>query len=414
VVTVGAIWSAADLRSRLFHGGLIAWWAAAWIELVLSQRYSAEYFVVTSVPTAFMAAALAGHLWRVLLAKHVPIRALVVLPLVVAIVAVFASSQRNFDNDVREAWRFRGVNAKAQDVFDNRSGPERTALAVLDLVSHDNDPLLAWTNDPYPYLDMRRVSATRFFYKRFLLGEIYLGRTSKAYVLPQTWRWFTDDLRESHPVAYMVVGVKDTPTDNAFADYVERNFEPVLPDNDLPVSLRHDAAREVLSASASQDWKGRIPNLTRSGWTVDGIDARYEQGPAPGADDQLTLSTGSCFRLDGVIPADAAGTLGQLAFRFYDNAGKSERLTLSFEGNDAVSSSDFVDYLRLPAGVRPGSRRVPFSLVVGRRSAALVIEHQVRAALLLPKSVTVKAESKTPALGLTGLRIGAAPSGSGC
>ena len=41
-VTVGAIWSTFDLRSRLFHAGLMAWWVAAWIELVLSQRFSAE------------------------------------------------------------------------------------------------------------------------------------------------------------------------------------------------------------------------------------------------------------------------------------------------------------------------------------------------------------------------------------
>ena len=46
------------------------------------------------------------------------------------------------DNDVRAAWRFRGVNANASSFADNRSGPERTALAVLDLVSHDGDPLL--------------------------------------------------------------------------------------------------------------------------------------------------------------------------------------------------------------------------------------------------------------------------------
>jgi hypothetical protein len=38
----------------------------------------------------------------------------------------------------------------------------------------------------------------------------------------------------------------------------------------------------------------------------------------------------------------------------------------------------------------------------------------VRAAVLLPKSVTVTAEATTPALDLTDLRVGTAPSGSGC
>jgi hypothetical protein len=53
-------------------------------------------------------------------------------------------------------------------------------------------------------------------------------------------------------------------------------------------------------------------------------------------------------------------------------------------------------------------------LVVGRRSAALVVENKVRAAVLLPKSVTVTAEAKTQALRLSGLRVGSAPSGGGC
>ena len=413
-VTVGAIWSTADFRSRVLHLGLIAWWAAAWIELIFSQRFSAEYFVVSTVPSALMAAALAGHLWRRLLATRVPRRALVALPLVIAVVAVLLSSQKNFDNDVRAAWRFRGVNANATKFDSNRSGPERSVLAVLDLVSHNNDPLLVWTNDPWPYLNLKRVSATRFFYKRFLLGEIYLGRTSKSYVLPQTWSWFTEDLSKSRPVAYLLAGEKTLPDGNPFADYVHRNFELVLPDQELPLSLRHDVAREVVLASASRDWHGRTPNLTRTGWKVDGNDVKYAQGPASSADDQLTLSTHSCFRLDGEIRADRAGTLGQFAFHFYDNAGRNERLSLSFEGEDAVSSSDFVDFASAPSGVSAGTRRVPFSLVVGRRSAALVIERMVRAAVLLPSSVTVTAEAKMQSLRLSGLRIGSAPSGSGC
>ncbi len=413
-VTVGAIWNGADLRSRVLHLGLLAWWIGAWVELVFSQRYSAEYFVVTSVPTALMAAALAGHLWSRLLATPEPSRALVVLPLLIAILAVLMSSQKNFDNDVRAAWHFRGVNANASLVADNRGGSERTALAVLDLVSHDGDPLLVWTNDPYPYLNLKRVSATRFFYKSFLLGEIYLGRTSKAYVLPDTWRWFAEDLRESHPVAYMLVGQPSLPIGNPFADYVKRNFDLVLVSKDMPVSLRHDVARQVLTASALRKWKGRPPNVSPSGWTVDGNDARYRQGPSAGADDQLTLSTRSCFRLDGVIPGDAAGTLGTVVFRFSDNAGKSERLKLAFDGNNAVSGSDFVDYLSAPAGVPVTARDMPFSLVVGRRSAALVIAHRVRAAVLLPRSVTVTAEPTSRALELSGLEVGAPPAGSGC
>jgi hypothetical protein len=411
-VTVGAIWSTADLRSRLLHLGLIGWWLAAWLELVLSQRYSAEYFVITSVPAAFMGAALAGHLWRGVLRTRVPSRALVVLPLVVAILAVFASSQKNFDNDVRAAWRFRGINDHAKFVSDNRGGPERSAEAVLDLVSRDGDPLLVWTNDPYPYLNLKRVTATRFFYKRFLLGEIYLGRTSLDYVLPQTWRWFEEDLQRSHPVAYMAVGA-ELEKGNPFADYVEKHFEPVFDNKDLPVSLRHDVARQVLEGSANRDWKGRAPDGSPTGWTVDGNDARFEEGPvAP--DDHLTLAFDSCFRLDGVIPATDADLPGKVVFHFIDNAGKNEPLKLTFDGSNGISGSDYVDYLSTPADIPDGADMVPFSLVVGRRSAALVIEHKVRAAMQIPKSVTVTAEATSPTLELSDLKLGEAPPGSGC
>lgn len=413
-VTVGMIWRTADIRSRFFHVGLIAWWVAAWIELVLSQRYSVEYFSVTSVPTAFMAAALAGHVWRALLATRVPARALVALPLAAAVAAVGLSSMTNFNNDVRAAWRFRGPNARAELLAKNRNGTERSVLAVLDLVSHDGDPLLAWTNDPWPYLNLKRVAATRFFYKRFLLGEIYLGRTSLAYVLPETWRWFAQDMRESNPVAYVRFGDLDPPSDNPFASYVARNFDPVFPNARLPLSLRHDAAQQVLVGTASHDWTGRPPPVSHSGWKIRGASATYTEGPVASPDDQLTLSTSSCFRLDGDISTDAAGFPEHVVFRFDDNAGKSEQLNLEFAGDSAVSSSNFVDFQREPTNLAAGLKRVPFSLVVGRRSAALVIDGQVRAAILLPSSVTVKAQADTPSLGLLDLRIGSAPAGSGC
>jgi hypothetical protein len=221
-------------------------------------------------------------------------------------------------------------------------------------------------------------------------------------------------MRQTHPVAYMLVGEPSLPGGNPFADYVEHNFEPVFDNEEMPVSLRHDVAREVLRGAAREKWTGRPPDLSPSGWSVDGNNARYTQGPSASSDDQLTLSTRSCFRLDGEIRADAAGALGQVIFRFNDNAGTNERLKLAFDGSNAISGSDFVDYLSSPAGIKAGTPTVPFSLIVGRRSAALVIEHRVRAALQLPESVTVTAEPKTPALDLANLEVGKAPPGSGC
>jgi hypothetical protein len=261
---------------------------------------------------------------------------------------------------------------------------------------------------------LKRVSASRFFYKRFLLGEIYLGRTSLAYVLPETWRWFAQDMRESNPIAYLRIGELAPPIGNPFASYVARNFDHVFPSTSLPLALRSDAAQQVLVGTTSRDWTGRPPTVSHSGWKVRGASATYTEGPVASANDQLTLSSTSCFRLDGDISTDAARVPEHVVFRFDDNTGKSEQLNLKFEGATAVSSSNFVDFEREPTNLDADLQRVPFSLVVGRRSAALVIDGQVRAALLLPSSVTVKAQADTPSLGLSNLRVGSAPAGSGC
>ena len=306
------------------------------------------------------------------------------------------------------------MNANAALIAKTRSGTQQSVRALLDLVSRDGDPLLVWSNDPWPYLNLDRVAATRFFYKRFLLGEIYLGRTSRAYVLPQTWRWFAQDLRRSDPVAYLRADQPNLPSGTPFRTYVERNFDLVFPDPDLPVSLRHDVAQQVIGGTATRDWIGRAPTVSRTGWKVENGIARYAKGPVSRSDDQLTLSTSSCFRLDGDIRADDTGNLGRVRFHFDDNEGKSQQLNLSFEGADAASSNNFADILRKPTNVPAGAHRVPFSVVVGRRSAALVIVHQVVAAVSLPSSVTVTAEARSPSVELAHLRVGSAPTGSGC
>ena len=266
----------------------------------------------------------------------------------------------------------------------DRRGVERSAQAVLDLVSHNGDPLLVWSNDPWPYLNFDRVPATRFFYKSFLLGEIYQGRTSTAYVLPDTWKWFAQDLRQSDPVAYLRADEPNLPGGNPFATYVAQNFDLVLPDANLPVSLRHDAARQVLIASGTQPWRGQRPPVSHSGWTLHGSTASYVEGPVPSSQDQLTLSTTSCFRLDGTIAADGSHGIGTVGFYFDDNTGKTQQMKLAFSGTYATSATDYNDFQREPTHVAAGTRRVPFSIVVGRRSAALVVNGAVRAALAAP------------------------------
>jgi hypothetical protein len=83
--------------------------------------------------------------------------------------------------------------------------------AALDLVSKRNDPLLAWTLQTWPYLTNHRIAATRFIWKSFLAGEIWMGGTSPDYILPDTWKWFRQDIAQSKPVVFTVVDASLAP-----------------------------------------------------------------------------------------------------------------------------------------------------------------------------------------------------------
>ena len=94
---------------------------------------------------------------------------------------------------------------------------------VTALVSRDQDPLLLYDDNQFLYPDYRRIPATRFQQRYFLIGSIYLGRTSPKYILHDTWKWFDEDMRQSNPAAFLETGDLDSPP---FADYVKAHFEP--------------------------------------------------------------------------------------------------------------------------------------------------------------------------------------------
>jgi hypothetical protein len=86
---------------------------------------------------------------------------------------------------------------------------------------------------------------------------------------------------------------------------------------------------------------------------------------------------------------------------------------IDFDGPTVSSSSDNVEFAHLPSGTS-STGPVAFTLVVGRRSAALVVGGQVRAALRLPSSVDVSVTAARSHLQLNDLQLGSAPTGSGC
>jgi hypothetical protein len=406
-------WSSATVRERAVGLGLLGWFAGAWIELALAQRYSSHYFSVTSVPTALMVAALAGRVYGALAARRQPLYTFA-WPLVALVLVVYLSGTNTFVDGMKSLSTFTSVDANARERESAQGGDIRSARAVLDLVSKDWDPLLVWTNDPWPYLDYRRTSATRFIWKAFLTGEIYLGRTSPEYVLPESWEWFKDDLEESRPPAYLKSNGGDVAPQ--FQKYVDDNFRLVYPDEPVPIYYRNDVADQILSPDAPNEWTPPVvpdPNL---GWTADGNTARFrDKGGRDQPEARLPIASDSCFVLRGT--ADSDGPAGGIVFHFDDNAegDKADAVNLVFDGDQVSSGSPATEYRRQSSTVTaPGSEPTEFTLIVNRRAAAIVVEGQIRAAVRLPESASVSLESKRSILNLRDLHVGPAPDITGC
>jgi hypothetical protein len=403
-------WAQADRRVRLVYGTLIFWFVGSWIELILSQRYSSQYFSVSSVPTGLMIAALAGRVYRSIVAERGPIRGSFAWPLVALVMSIYLSGAQPFVSAMHDLSEFTSVQAHAVAIDSGQSGKVRSVRAVLDLVSKNGDPLLAWTNDPWPYMGYHRVSATRFIWESFLTGQIYLGRQSPDYVLPHSWDWFRSDLAQSKPLAFVHSGGGDIPPGSPFDTYVSKGFTIAYPDPDTPVSLRRDVAAQVLSPSTPRAWSAVGAASSPSGWNVSGNNVSYAD-VGNRDNDRLPIASDSCFSLHGTVDSD--GPAGGFTFHFDDIAGKFEPVKISFVGDHVSSSSNNVEFAQLPSATS-NAGPVDFTLVVGRRSAALVVGGQVRAALRLPLSARVTVTSERSHLQLHNLRVGAAPTGSGC
>ncbi len=409
IVTIRC-WARWDVRFRAIHAGLLGWLAAAWLELLVSQRYSSHYFSVTSVPTALLAATVVGFVAQRLLRARPRKRELVAVPLAVAVGAVYLSGPQYVDNGVRSLLAFESPSERADKIERSYVGNERSVYAVLDAVSQDGDPLLAWTNEPWPYLRWNRVSATRFIWKSFLMGEIYLGRTSEEYVLDDSWEWFDEDLAESEPRVFVEVNT-ELASETPFGAVVADQFRVVYP-GAHPVYYRNELADEILDVRAEQPWAPPEAPEPSSGWRREGTTLHYADGPDIARDAGVDVLNQSCTRLDGVIDTDGEG-FGTVVFRFDDPTGASERVRLAFEGDRVVSGNDYSAFEEIPSELtEPGP--VPFSLVVGPRSALLIVNDAIRAAVRLPGPVVTSAEPHSASLVLRDLRVDDTPMVTGC
>ena len=249
-------------RSRVTHVALLGWLAGGWFQLVTGERYSTHYFVGDRrahrddrAPRSPATRATAVAAWpRLVAAPRSRGRCSRVLLSLLPVGGHDASGSMSAASITSG---FTSAQRGAELTRENQPGPNRSVQAVLDLVSRDRDPLLLYDDNQFLYPDYRRIPATRFQQRYFLVGSIYLGQTSPKYILHDTWKWFDEDLRQSNPAAFLETG----------ADRLEAvrrlrattHFEPAFDGEAGTVQLRNDVAESVLHGAATARGRRR-PN----------------------------------------------------------------------------------------------------------------------------------------------------------
>ena len=405
-------WPRLDRRTRVMHLALLGWLAGGWFQLVTGERYSTHYFSVIAAPTAMIGAAIAGHAFAAVSTWPRLSRTTATWPLLAVLLSCYLSAgtaARLIDASSITS-SFTSAKRGTELARANQPGPNRSVQEVLDLVSRDLDPLLLYSDNQFLYNDYRRIPATRFQQRYFLIGSIYLGRTSPAYILHDTWKWFRDDLRQANPAAF----IQTDPVDSKpFARFVASHFHTAFVGSVGTVELRNDIARSVLRGAATQTWAAPSGPPSGAGWTLRGNTADFEQGTTATTDDRLILATRGCQRVSGTL-VDQAGTAPGVVLHVADATGHAAEMKLVITGSHvSTQDSGGGELETIPTG-GSDTGTVPFSLVIGRDAAALVMNDRIVGAVAVPQHVEISLEASQPQLSVDALRVGPPSIGSGC
>jgi hypothetical protein len=252
-------WPKLSHRQRTLYLGAIFWLIGGWIELILSQRYSTHYFVVIAVPTMMLASLLIGHAFQCASqVRHIPAQR--ALPIFAVVASLIYFPNNSVNSGLEQFSNFQGIAKATDKIRVAESGDIRTLRAVLDVVSDDNDALLAWTGWPWTYLNVQRVSASRMIWGSMFVGEIYLAGSGPEWVVPNTWEWFADDMRESNPSAYTERNDFPRREGIPFDDYVNQNMSLKFSGSQEKVWLRNDLA--AILSNSTIDPITNVPSLS--------------------------------------------------------------------------------------------------------------------------------------------------------
>ena len=392
VIVTAVRWKRLSGEARGLRVLVGAWFVGGWIEMLLSQRYSSHYYSIVAVPTMLMMGLLAGEisgLVRQLLDRSAVAR---LLPIVGALIAVQIGGPVPFSEGLSAAATIRSVDQFGARREAGIDGRVRMVRATLDLVSKQNDPLLMWTSYPWPYLNLQRVSATRYIWKSFLLGEIYLGNSGPEYVLPGTWDRFRADLAQTDPTAYVVESVNPVVSGTPFEEVVATRFTTVFTDDVITLALRNDLARWLLGAP-------------------DGPAPFVSTAAGPGVTE---LVIGSCRRFDGQLAVGETASVSSFEFGDMTETGRSS-IAVSQTADGTLSVASVVPGLAGHAvTAHVSDESTDWTLVVGARAAALVIGEAVVGAVELAQSGPVTLLNERADAGLTVETRSKAESLEGC
>jgi len=399
VFTTWLNWKSLDKFQRVMHPALILWFGTGWIELILGQRYSSHYFSVLAVPSVFMGAILMAQLGIVMTHRkeshgspsHNKIQ--YALPIATAAIVLFSQCSDLFWTGVQQLGTFTTFSHYEEQRTQNQGGEGRITRAIIDLVSHQGDPLLAWTMYPWTYLEHGRVPATRFSWKSFMLGEIYLGKTSPKFVLPDTWTWFAQDMNQTEPRAYIRPKETVLNEQTPFAQYVTNNFTQVYDGDTMEVNLDKN------------DWSSLIAQPTQ---IMDIAEYSIFNETSP-----FVLSPTNCVRISGTL-----GSLGlidelPILFNLSDPTTAYENVYLALSSTRAASSSDNVEFAS--KDLEPDkTSSLDFLVIVGSHSAVLVVDGKVVAATRTGDQAQLSVALKSGQSSLSNLRIDPSPKLDGC
>lgn len=334
-------------RQRHLHVVLVAWWLGAWAEIVVAQRYSSHYYSVVAFPTALMIAGVAVHIVAILREANYTVRSGLLVPHVAVAVSLVWAGTTPMREGLQAARSFPGVHALATQRAQGRAGETRAVQAVLELTSRPDDPVQVWTERPWWYLIFRRVSATRFIWKSFLMGETYLGRTSEDYVLPGSWERWARDIERADPHVYLVDRDSPLPGTTPADELWAERFVAVLTTVELDVAVETATWTELTSPEAMTALDLTAPGVERTGSSV-------KLGPR------------ACTRLD--LRVDPANEV-----RIGFGAAGDE---VVIARGSVVTRSPRVEYMRADALVPERIR-----IVVGTTSALVVFDDRIVAGL---------------------------------